>query len=339
MDRLPQHQNINTSALGNLFVNTHTSYKFVFFQALLLLIKKNLWTQSTFTFNELEGAMLGIADYPINMFKLNFGRDDQIAQKIHNKQKKIDLFRYVPYRLIIPFLDKKITKGLRSPSGNKKIAELSAHKSEYRSIYKINDKSITVYPEWMQYFEQHFAVIEGWVFWHWVNYLQGKNPNAIALVNKLQKPSIRSSLNHQTTYWKTVLKHQELTCIFSQKPIIESDLSLDHFLPWSFIGHDQLWNLIPISKSVNSSKSDNIPSMDKYLDKFIELQIQGLQISNQNMAESKWENQVDDFVTGLNVNFLDLTNNKKVVTEKYQEIILPLAGIAHNMGFSSNWEC
>jgi CRISPR/Cas system Type II protein with McrA/HNH and RuvC-like nuclease domain len=136
-----------------------------------------------------------------------------------------------------------------------------------------------------------------------------------------------------------VLKHQELTCIFSQKPIIKSDLSLDHFLPWSFIGHDQLWNLIPISKSVNSSKSDNIPSMDKYLDKFIELQIQGLQISNQNMAESKWENQVDDFVTGLNVNFLDLTNNKKVVTEKYQEIILPLASIAHNMGFSSNWEC
>jgi hypothetical protein len=79
--------------------------------------------------------------------------------------------------------------------------------------------------------------------------------------------------------------------------------------------------------------------MDKYLDKFIELQIQGLQISNQNMAESKWENQVDDFITGLNVNFLDLTNNKKVVTEKYQEIILPLASIAHNMGFSSNWEC
>lgn len=89
-----------------------------------------------------------------------------------------------------------------------------------------------------QYFILHYTIIEGWAFWRWVNYLQGKNPNAMALVNKLQKPSVRVFLSHQTQYWKIILKHQELQCIFSNKPVTRNDLSLDHFLPWSFIGHD-----------------------------------------------------------------------------------------------------
>lgn len=336
MAQLPESHSIDIAALSRIFGRTTNSYKFLFFQSLLFLIKNDLFKNHTFSFQEIEKEMIKMADYPINVFRLNFGTQDQMAEKLSGKTT--NLVKYVPYRLLTPFFEKEL-KGLSDAQKNKKIENLSNIDKERNSIYKINDDEITIYPEWMYYFSNHYSTVEGWSFWHWINYLQDKNPNSIGLVNKLQKPSIRSSLSHQTIYWKTVLEHQELTCIFSQKPIIETDLSLDHFLPWSFIGHDQLWNLIPISKSVNSSKSDNIPSMDKYLDKFIELQIQGLQISSQNMTESKWKNQAEDFVTGLNVNFLDLTNNKKIVTEKYHETILPLANIAHNMGFSSNWKC
>jgi hypothetical protein len=42
-------------------------------------------------------------------------------------------------------------------------------------------------------------------FWHWVNYLQKKNPNVLALINKLQKPSERLSLNKPNHYWQTIL--------------------------------------------------------------------------------------------------------------------------------------
>ncbi len=247
-----------------------------------------------------------------------------------------DLVKYVPYRLLTPFFENEL-KGMSDGKKNKAIEKLSNSDIEYNPIYKINDNKITIYPEWMQYFISHFAVVEGWVFWHWINYLQSKNPNAIALANKLQKPSVRASLRQQTKYWKIILKHQNLNCIFSDRLITKNDLSLDHFLPWSFIGHDQLWNLIPISKSVNSSKNDNIPSMKKYLDEFIEMQLLGLKISHKNMNKRAWESKTDDFVTGLNVNFLDLTKNDKVVKTKYQETILPLTSIANNMGFNSNW--
>lgn len=338
MTQLPQQQNIDIAALSSIFGNKTNSYKFLFFQALLSLSKSNLFKQDTFSFLELEEEMLKIAEYPINVFKLNFGTQDQVAEKLNGI--KTDLVKYVPYRLLTPFFENEL-RGLLDGRKNKKIEELSNTCKEYSPgyspIYKINDDKISIYPEWMQYFISHFTIIEAWAFWHWVNYLQSKNPSAIALVNKLQKSSVRASLSRQTKYWEMVLEHQNLSCIFSKKPITRDDLSLDHFLPWSFIGHDQLWNLIPISKSVNSSKSDNIPSMKKYLDGFVEIQLLGLEVSYQKMSKRIWENHMGDFVAGLNVDFSNLIKNDKAIEKKYQETILPLANIAHNMGFNSNW--
>jgi hypothetical protein len=334
MTQLPEDNNIDIASLASIFGHRSTSYKFLFFQALLSLAKENLFKKYSFSFNELEIKMLDIADYPINVFKLNFGTQDRIAKKF--KDKSINLIKYVPYRLLTPFFENEL-KGMLESKKNKEIERLSNIDMEYNPIYKINNTGIEIYPEWMQYFISHFIIVEGWAFWHWVNYLQNKNPNAISLVNKLQKPSVRLSLNQQTKYWKTVLKHQELSCVFSSKPITRNDLSLDHFLPWSFIGHDQLWNLIPISKSVNSSKSDNIPSMDKYLDRFIEIQALGLETTHKIMTIKKWQNQADDFVMGLNISFSNLVNNDNMLTKKYKETILPLSDIAHNAGFNSDW--
>lgn len=334
MTQLPKQHNIDIAALSGIFGRRTNSYKFLFFQALLSLVKSSLFKKHVFSFDDLEEEMLNIADYPINIFKLNFGTQDQVAEKLN--KINTDLVKYVPYRLLTPFFKNEL-RGMLDGKKNQEIERLSNTDKEYHSIYKINGRKIEIYPEWMQYFISHITIIDGWAFWHWVNYLQNKNPNVIALVNKLQKPSVRASLSKQTKYWKTVLKEENLSCIFSEKPITRNDLSLDHFLPWSFIGHDQLWNLIPVSKSVNSSKNDNIPSMEKYLDRFIKMQLLGLEVSHQIMNKKPWESQVDDFVTGLNVNFSSLIKNNKFVEQKYQETILPLANIAHNMGFNSNW--
>ncbi|MBK5968358.1 MULTISPECIES: HNH endonuclease domain-containing protein [Thiorhodovibrio] len=52
-----------------------------------------------------------------------------------------------------------------------------------------------------------------------------------------------------------------------------------HHLPWSFVVHDQLWNLIPVPPSVNSAKSNRLPAAD-YLEPFTRLQHQALQIAS-----------------------------------------------------------
>jgi hypothetical protein len=59
-----------------------------------------------------------------------------------------------------------------------------------------------------------------------------------------------------------MLKNQgELRCVWSDKRIVaKSSLNLDHVVPFSVWKNNDLWNLLPASKTVNSKKSDKVPS-------------------------------------------------------------------------------
>jgi len=74
--QLPKDNNIDVSSLVSIFGHRTNSYKFLFFQAILQLIKQSLFKQFIFSFDELEKEMIKIADYPINVFKLSFGTQD-----------------------------------------------------------------------------------------------------------------------------------------------------------------------------------------------------------------------------------------------------------------------
>ena len=174
--------------------------------------------------------------------------------------------------------------------------------------------------------------------WHWANFLQNKNPNTLSLIDKLQKPTDRISLNKQTKYWKTIINKESIKCIYSGKTITPETFSLDHFLPWSFVGHDKLWNLIPMRKNDNSYKSDNIPLVDKYLDKFIDTQYNGLQIAYEEMGKIQWENTIIDFIDDFKIDSYELrTINSDLFANKYKEIILPLFNLARNSDFNYDW--
>jgi len=334
--QLPFQSNIDVQLLSQIFKRTTNSYKYLFFQSLLSLLKKEHFKKTIFSFDELEYEMLDLAEYPIKVFKLNFGTQDEVASRIAGK--KVSLVKYVPYRLLTPFYAKEL-RGLKDAAKNSKIERLSNLNSATKPIYVIQGDHIKVLPEWLSYLTEHYSVIESWCFWHWVKYLQRKNPNALALVNKLRKPSVRSSLKRQTEYWNIVLMEEpSLKCLFSNKPLNGNAIALDHFLPWSFIGHDQLWNLVPIVSSVNSSKSDNIPDMNKYLDDFIKIQRIALEITQHSMPKTKWVNMVDDFSMGLNISLVELEDLPiNLLEEKYKQTILPLSVVAKNMGFQSDW--
>ena len=47
---------------------------------------------------------------------------------------------------------------------------------------------------------------------------------------------------------------------------------LDQFIPRSYIANDELWNLTPMSKNLNSSKNNKLPPWDKCFKTFAENQ-------------------------------------------------------------------
>src|SRR5262249_26776775 len=134
------------------------------------------------------------------------------------------------------------------------------------------ENSIEIQKNWFEYLQKHLRILTGFCLWHLLQYLQKNNPNVPNIARKIFEPKQRE-LKQARIFWDMVFNQLELIqCIYSNQVIQKNQFSLDHFLPWSFVTHDSLWNIIPTQKSVNSAKGDNLPDMKLYFDSFAQLQ-------------------------------------------------------------------
>jgi hypothetical protein len=96
-----------------------------------------------------------------------------------------------------------------------------------------------------------------------------------------------------------------------------------------------LWNIIPTPKGVNSTKSDNLPDIDRYFDPFAQLQFRAVQI----IASSERINLLEDHTVLLGVS--STAEIQALTFERFREklynTIAPQIQIATNMGFSGQW--
>ena len=137
-------------------------------------------------------------------------------------------------------------------------------------------------------------------------------------------------------FWNDVINETvNLRCIYSNEIIRPDNFVIDHYIPWSFVTHDLLWNLIPTSINVNSKKSNKLPAL-KYLDKFAEVQYLATRVI---LSKYRTKNSfIDDYLLLFHKNMeefslLSLNDFKKTL----KETISPLGQIASNSGFCTNW--
>jgi hypothetical protein len=219
---------------------------------------------------------------------------------------------------------------------NQSIIDASNQKKAKTFYFFPSRDKISLDVDWQAYFKQHIYILRGFIYWELVKYLQKNNPNVIGLSEKLFKPTERY-LKLAHNFWKTYVDLTgSVTCIYSGQALV-TGLSIDHFVPWSYIAHDQLWNLLPTTKSINSSKNDALPDTQKYLDSFANLQYEAFNTIFQSHLTKKAD-LLDDYV---NLFALDLNNIAQipVITfkDKIKSTIEPMTQIAKNMGFIANW--
>jgi HNH endonuclease len=328
---LPFAEGLDVHALSRLFDNTTNSYKYIFFISLLDILSRRFFDASQpITFTELVVEILANSWYPYSFFKLSFGMQDEIPSKLDALQLEVDktglkgdftgkeylreliaskkpddsLMKYVPFRINTAFFRSEL-RNLRLPDYlvNRTVIKLSNENFEIQKPllkYGEGNRSIFIHPQWASYFKTNYAIVKGWVSWEWLQYMQRCNPSIPAISNKLFPLQQRESLKSQTNYWKVVVTHSQLNCIYSKQKLEIDNLSLDHYLPWSFVTHDLLWNLIPTSKEVNSSKSDNLPA-SIYFDPFVTMQHIGLIISHEKMATKTWNTYIEPYIAELRI--------------------------------------
>lgn len=316
---------------------------------------------------ELICRMLANVWYPVNYFHLFFGKQDKLSRAIleiknvcnisvdsnketvlkeireiikgnnHIKKLVTQLSRYVPYRFLRPWysteLIRKADAEINDLVLNYSVRDFNnSSKLPLYQLIKKNSLYIEINSDWLNYLQKNIQIITGFVFWNLTNYLQKRNPNVPNISGKLSEKGNRD-LKQAKEFWNIVLANKEINCIYSGVKI-NKDISIDHFIPWSFVTHDLLWNLIPTTKSTNSSKSDSLPDLEEYLLPFAKLQHQAFKI----VFEQRKNKLLEDYTILYNADLESIYNSSfEKFKDKLNDSVIPLAQIAYNMGFQKGW--
>lgn len=300
--------------------------------------------------------MVANAWYPIHYFKLSFGKSDSLYGIVNQLHKGINipiyagveaviegiksynespfvkkllrtLILYVPYKFLSPWL---------GSSTDREIVRRS-QMLENDCLYSIHkegtDFYININPKWNDFLHRHYNVLMDFAYWNLTLFLQARNPNVPAIPNKLIRPEIRNSLTAQHHYWNDIIRLSgPVNCIYTGRELYINEYELDHFIPWSFVSHDLLWNLIPADGSINSSKSNRLPDLNIYLPKLASMQLHGLKTF---IKSGKSPDILEDFISlGYTAN--ELVNMSDVeFLNVFERTFTPMNQIALNMGFET----
>lgn len=79
-------------------------------------------------------------------------------------------------------------------------------------------------------------------------------------------------LNNVRKLWEGILSLSEVKDVFTGEAVVPKRYDVDHFIPWSFVMNDELWNLMPMDSSLNSAKSNRLPKWDPFFARFADNQ-------------------------------------------------------------------
>ncbi len=338
--KLPEDQNVNVSLLSSVFNNTTATYKFYWFLSIIECVEEG---KDEIEKRELFSRMIANAWYTVNYFHISFGKQDKIQDAVE-KIKSIENFA----------LDEKksiLLSGLLN-SGNKEIAKQLNHFNAnvpYKFLspwlgthcekemyllsqenwnlppYALYSDRILIQPAWMDYFKANSGLLKGFCLWNLTLFLQTRNPNVPNIPNKLIRPIKRLSLQqHKKEFWDIVIEQKQgsINCIYTNKELVIGEYAVEHFIPYQFLSHDLMWNLIPADPKFNSQKSDKLPNLEKYFKGFYETQREAVSIVKSSNPKNK-------FLSDYLIMFNELIPTEK----KFREHIEPLITIAHNNGF------
>ena len=122
---------------------------------------------------------------------------------------------------------------------------------------------------WAEYLYRHKDILKGWTQLKLIQYLQNKNPSVPGIADKIEAPVSRD-IERVRKYWKLIIEiDPSLKDIYGDVSLADESISVDHFVPWQYVAHDELSNLHPTTKSINSSKSNDIDNTPKIADTLI----------------------------------------------------------------------
>lgn len=301
--------NLNIESFIHMLDDPTECYKFYWLDSIMQLLSEQ---EETITFDKVISGMVADAWYSVTEYHLRMGTKDsqgnsvnsieravnkldalkclehtadrwQVLEKIEENEKllhdeKYQISKNVPYRLLSSFM--------RELGGNDPLWDQRTRLIAYMEMisnkcclpYTIGnerglEKKIIIEDRWKRFLIDNMVAIRGWIQMKKIKYLQDRNPGVPGIIYKLEPENEKQrKLQNVRKLWAAVFDISYIRDIYSGNPLEKKKYEIDHFIPWSFITNDEMWNLMPVNSSLNSSKRDRLPDWNTYFSGFAQNQ-------------------------------------------------------------------
>ena len=301
--------NLNIESFIHMLDDPTECYKFYWLDSIMQLLSEQ---EETITFDKVISGMVADAWYSVTEYHLRMGTKDsqgnsvnsieravnkldalkclehtadrwQVLEKIEENEKllhdeKYQISKNVPYRLLSSFM--------RELGGNDPLWDQRTRLIAYMEMisnkcclpYTIGnerglEKKIIIEDRWKRFLIDNMVAIRGWIQMKKIKYLQDRNPGVPGIIYKLEPENEKQrKLQNVRKLWAAVFDISDIRDIYSGNPLEKKKYEIDHFVPWTFITNDEMWNLMPVNSSLNSSKRDRLPDWNTYFSGFAQNQ-------------------------------------------------------------------
>ncbi|MBB5180263.1 hypothetical protein HNQ44_001691 [Planomicrobium koreense] len=247
-----------------------TTYKFALLRAILENLYKTNF-QMDITFTQLAQSFAKLYWNLVIRNGYTQGRNAQIEKELREFQIAFRIPEGISFDSVNEIHQKKLVEKIEKNIINRYVVG-ALFEDTNRIVYGFSkkEKKITLSHSSWEFLLKHQTSIFKLVNYELAKFLQDKNPytsTGIVLV-EIENITKRESLQQ---YQKMILTYSENKCFYTDNilPNTIRSIAVDHFVPWSFVHSDELWNFVITSQSINSKKGSKLPS-EKYLKKLDE---------------------------------------------------------------------
>ncbi len=134
-------------------------------------------------------------------------------------------------------------------------------------VYSFDLKGSGIYIGYKAYdfMLKHKYEIEKLNYYSWAKFLESINDDSV-LPRVIDKLELSTPRRKDLSVYREILRKEfeEDTCFYCGKKLGKS-VHVDHFIPWSFVKDDKLWNFVLACPRCNEQKNNKLPSK-KYLE-------------------------------------------------------------------------
>ncbi len=247
-----------------------TSYKFGFLKAILDNLY-NVDEELTLTFDQLFSKFaevywnLVLKHHILQKKPGSLNRMSALERVLYTAQERYAIEDGIPFESLTSEMMLYICKNVKQKCKENVVGALYGDLQGYFYSFSKKGEWLQFNPQMYEFVCKHKVAIEKLNYYEWAKFLEKVNEDSVVdhLLNKIDESAKRNNL----IYYRDILFHEfENNCFYCGKKVSAGSVEVDHFIPWSFIKDDNLWNFVLACPHCNNQKRDKLAATI-YLDR------------------------------------------------------------------------